>query len=77
MRKSNENVDTGGSGINKYLIKELKNKNIVSNSVRIHHLVSLLSTFSQQVQIHKHCFKLRQNAPQSGLISILYQQLQL
>jgi len=34
-----------GSGIDNYLIRESKNKNIVSNSVRMHRLSSLISFF--------------------------------
>jgi len=32
-------------------------QNIVSNSVRMHHFASLLSTFSQQFQLPKYSFK--------------------
>ena len=36
---------------------------IVSNSARMRHLAFLLSIFSQQFQLPKHCFKEHQNAP--------------
>ena len=40
------------------IIRGLKKKNIVSNSVRMHCLASLISKFSQQFQLH---FKLHEN----------------
>ena len=40
---------------------------IVSYSVRMHHLLSLLSTFSQHFQLPKTSFKMRNNAPFSVL----------
>jgi len=39
--------------MNKYLIRELKNRNIVSNSVRMHRLMTLISKSSQQFQLPK------------------------
>ena len=73
MWKSNENVDTGGSGINKYLIKELKNKNIVSNSVRIHHLASLLSTFSVKFHIVSDAVRMHHLASLFSKFSLQFQ----
>ena len=61
--KCSKHVDVRGSGINDYFIRELKNKKIVLNSVRMHRSASLVLRFSQQFQIPKHRFKLRQNVP--------------
>ena len=61
--KCSKNVDVRGSGINDYFIRELKNQKIVLNSVRMHRSASLVLRFSQQFQIPKHRFKLRQNVP--------------
>ena len=59
MRNKQSNVDVG-SGINKYLIRELKNKNIILNSVRTHRLLTLIAFFSQQFKLKtKYRFKLR------------------
>ena len=62
----------GGPGINKYLIREFKNKNIVSNSVRMHRLASLISKLSQQFQLYKHRFKLHQTTLLSVLVFIFF-----
>jgi len=48
--------------MDKYLIREMKNKNIVSNSVRMLRLASSISKCSQQFQLPKDRFKLYQNA---------------
>jgi len=45
MRKKQYKYGSMGSGIDNYLIRESKNKNIVSNSVRMHRLSSLISFF--------------------------------
>ena len=42
--------NVGGYGIKIILIRELKNKNNVSNNVMMHRLASLISIFSQQFQ---------------------------
>ena len=67
MRKSNPTLCMQGV-VNKYLIRELKNKTIVSNSDRLHYYASLLSTFSQQFQLPKHRFKQRRTAQLSALV---------
>jgi len=45
-------------GINKYLNRELKNKNIVSNSVRRHRLASLISKKISVVPTTETSFKI-------------------
>ena len=63
MQKKQYKCGCKGSGINKYLIRVLKNKNIVLNSVRMHNLASLLSKCSQQFQFPNmvsNCVRMRQ-----------------
>ena len=58
QKKPNKSVDVGRSGLNKYVIREMKNKNIVSNGARMHPLASLISKCSQQFQLQNTLFQI-------------------